>query len=370
MMSRVNKITTAGFLMVMMLFCSTGVVGKEAEAVIKALRNNGMPIARMVVFTPESDPNELMGRPGGYISKGNFSDLRIAEDSYDTDDLGVDVGGSVEVFETPQDAERRYQYLMTIGKMIPFLTEYGYVVENVLLRLSKKLTPEQAEEYGTALAQILLRDGKVDLERILLEVAEVDHEDIQYTKTPSEVNSPAALTIDDFSIEEYFTPTEDTSQWYYIVIKNNSEQTVDVFLAVKVFNADGNIVGARNDSKGPVSPGEETLLAFAFDEPFETTAYTVEARPSRYEGVSQHLTYESFQAKNKEIIEVTNNGDAAAKDVEAQVLFFYDGKVVYHNRAYFSDADGELKPGKSIAKEIRCPEKYDSFKVYLMGRAR
>ncbi|QFK70377.1 hypothetical protein F7984_03530 [Pradoshia sp. D12] len=63
-------------------------------------------------------------------------------------------GGSVEVFEINEDAEKRKEYIETVTKeMGGLLTEYSYVEKNVLLRLSKSLTPDQAADYETALKE-------------------------------------------------------------------------------------------------------------------------------------------------------------------------------------------------------------------------
>ena len=185
------------------------------------------------------------------------------------------------------------------------------------------------------------------------------------------VTSGIVCASGDFVVGEYSRPAgTGTRQWYYLVIQNNTDQTLDFSAAVKVYNSDGNIVGARDSSEGPVSPGERAMLTYLFDEAFETAEHTLNAKGSRYSGVSQDLSYESFSAKNKEIIEVTYNGANVARFVEVYVLFFDGDVVVSHDSTYFVDDDSELKPGKSITKELDCYEDYDSFMVILTGRAK
>lgn len=48
-------------------------------------------------------------------------------------------------------AQRRADYIQTIGKNLPTLVEYDYVLGPVLLRLSKGLTPDQAQAYKDTL---------------------------------------------------------------------------------------------------------------------------------------------------------------------------------------------------------------------------
>jgi hypothetical protein len=70
-----------------------------------------------VVYTAETDPSHLLGRPGQYLSQAMFADSRIHPSSFDQPE-SVDRGGSVEV------------------------------------RVGKALTPAQAGEYQMALEGI------------------------------------------------------------------------------------------------------------------------------------------------------------------------------------------------------------------------
>jgi len=122
---------------------------QTANDVLLALSKDGLPIGESLEFTAVSDPNELLGRPGGYTSKINFRDTRLEVqyiDEFDTID-----GGSIEVFASEGDATNRREYLAALIEALPALTEYHYQNGVVLLRLSKRLTPEQADGYGDAL---------------------------------------------------------------------------------------------------------------------------------------------------------------------------------------------------------------------------
>jgi hypothetical protein len=112
----------------------------------------GMKIT--AVYTEESDPNNLLGRPGGYTSKVNFSDPRAKRDDLiglEKDDSGR--GGSIEVFEDPAAAKKRSDYIQSVSGGIVG-TEYNYLAGGVLLRVTGNLTPKVAKEYKAALAEI------------------------------------------------------------------------------------------------------------------------------------------------------------------------------------------------------------------------
>lgn len=129
--------------------------GLDAEAVAKELQNAIPTVKVSIVYTEESDPNHQLGRPGGYLSKVQFSDSRIpAAEVEFTEEHDLARGGSVEVFATEAAAEKRAEYIQKIGESMPTFAEYDYVQGPVLLRVSKILTPTQATEYEQALAEL------------------------------------------------------------------------------------------------------------------------------------------------------------------------------------------------------------------------
>jgi hypothetical protein len=105
--------------------------------------------------TAENDPNDLLGRPSQYTSKITFSDSRIAADDVSGTDKGdVDRGGAIESFATADDAKTRAEYIQAVTKGMPALSEYDYVQGTTLVRVSHYLTPKQAGEYKTAVADL------------------------------------------------------------------------------------------------------------------------------------------------------------------------------------------------------------------------
>ena len=124
---------------------------RSAAEIVAALKTDGQPIANTEDYTAENDPDKLLGRPGQYTSKTNFRDSRIP--GIDLFGIDVQAGGSIEVFASEEDATRRRNYLQTVTQVAPFLVEYDYQHGALILRLSRSLTPEQAEAYFTALKE-------------------------------------------------------------------------------------------------------------------------------------------------------------------------------------------------------------------------
>ena len=151
-----------------------------------------------------------------------------------------------------------------------------------------------------------------------------------------------------------------TKYWHYafLVIKNNSEFDLRISAEMKFYN-DGNLVGASSVSQEAVEAGTETILCTMPDEAFTDIEYTLEAQEeSIYECVISDLSYETTSAKKKEIVSVTSNGTEAAEFVEGYVLFFEGDTLVDSDDAYFTDDDFEIKPGKTITKELKCNKNY------------
>jgi hypothetical protein len=129
-------------------------VGQTAAQIVQALKAKGLPIGETFVFTAENDDNKLLGRPGQYIGKVEFSDTRLGN-TYHGIQIKVRDGGSVEVFASTTDAQHRFTYLQSLSTSgNALLAEYEYLDGVAILRVSSDLTPTQAKAYETAFKAI------------------------------------------------------------------------------------------------------------------------------------------------------------------------------------------------------------------------
>lgn len=149
---------------------------QKADEIVAYFKEKGLPIAETKQYTEDDDPNELLGRPGQYIGKVNFIDTNVVakkveeekkefgSDASSEEDLkkemlkefDVDSGGSIEVFKNGTQAKKRYDYISKItGETGGMLAEYDYVQKNILVRVSKSLTPGQAKTYEKALKNLV-----------------------------------------------------------------------------------------------------------------------------------------------------------------------------------------------------------------------
>lgn len=161
----------------------------------------------------------------------------------------------------------------------------------------------------------------------------------------------------------------DFSNYFFMVVKNNSELNAEISVEVNFYDDSGKIVGAKSGSQEALESGHETLLYFMPDEDYATVEYEITAKEETfYECVQSDLTYEATEAKDKIIVSVTNNGEKPAEFAQVSVLFFNGEDVVGFDQNYVTDDDSELKPGKTINKELDCYKPFDSYLVFLSGR--
>jgi hypothetical protein len=137
-----------------------------ARDLISGFKRAGLPVGKIVCYTDENDPNEMLGRPGGYVEKCDWSDKRHAEpDTTSTDPLDRElaegraeedidlIGGSIEKFETADAAADRAEYLKAFEGGGALSTGYTYNFEDspLVLRIDTELTKTQAQAYHDAL---------------------------------------------------------------------------------------------------------------------------------------------------------------------------------------------------------------------------
>jgi len=120
----------------------------SAETVVAGFVDAGPPVENVVHYTAETDPNNLLGRPGQYIGKSSWADSRIEQHS------SGPIGGTVEVFASPEDLASRRKYIELVTKDIPIMRQYIYQAGNALVRLEFDFTPAQAAEYEKVLLSL------------------------------------------------------------------------------------------------------------------------------------------------------------------------------------------------------------------------
>lgn len=107
--------------------------------------------------TEDTDTNNLIGKAGSYYARIVFSYELVGNSSVQGASLisgGTDCGGSIEIFNTVEDAERRNTYLGAFDGTI-FDSGSHTVIGTVLIRTSSKLKASQQQELEAAIIEIL-----------------------------------------------------------------------------------------------------------------------------------------------------------------------------------------------------------------------
>ena len=176
----------------------------------------------------------------------------------------------------------------------------------------------------------------------------------------------------DFEIKEYsYTNILDDSM-YFLIIKNNSNQTVSINGNIIVYDKKNEELGADSGSIDVLGPGDESIMEFYFDDVkgIKNAKYTLTYDPTT--DYTSGLSDVKFKVKKKKkgvVVTATNNGDEATKFLEAHALFFdKKGKVIYHTTHYLVDKDYELKPGATLAEQLNAYKKYKKVEVYYTAR--
>ena len=108
------------------------------------MKETSLPIGETIVFTRKTDPNDLLGRPGGYVEKASWADDRVECFS---DDPDWDCGGDIEIFDDAADLGERWRYLRSLANAPLIGGYYMWKTEFALLRVGHELTRDRANEY-------------------------------------------------------------------------------------------------------------------------------------------------------------------------------------------------------------------------------
>lgn len=161
-----------------------------------------------------------------------------------------------------------------------------------------------------------------------------------------------------------------TFRYNFLKVTNNSKYDLRLNVTATFYDENGKMVAVKDTSQEAVESGEDTLLIFLPDTAYARAEYKISAKEEpTYECVRSDITYSGSIVDDKVILTLTNTGTKPAEFVEAYVLFFKDGELVYHDSAYFTDDEYELKPSALMNKELRTYDtEFDSYEVFITGR--
>jgi len=111
------------------------------DSIISGFTAAGLTVENIEVYTAETDPNQLLGRPNQYIAKTNFT-------------CGENVSGTIEQFSNTSDLNSRKEYVTQVTSSMSMLSQYIYASDLFLLRIDHQLTPEDAAKYNETFLEL------------------------------------------------------------------------------------------------------------------------------------------------------------------------------------------------------------------------
>ncbi|MER2027079.1 MAG: hypothetical protein ABS874_07575 [Lachnospiraceae bacterium] len=155
--------------------------------------------------------------------------------------------------------------------------------------------------------------------------------------------------------EEYTYDDGYGSTYHFIVLKNNSDQTLTIATNSVAYNGSGDKIGAGSGHLDALGPQSEQLVIESFDNVSDVDHFDTTISASKaiwYEDATANIEVEADVLGDKVIITCTNNGDEPAQSVEGRVIFLKDGECVGYSTNYFMNEEGKLKPGESLTKQF------------------
>lgn len=118
-----------------------------AQGVAESIRATIPEATEFIEITEDNDPNNLIGRPNGYVAANVLVDSRLPRCT----DLGADCGVMIEQWPDQAAAQNRSDYIQSTLKSMPMLgQEWNTVKGGLLLRVAGELKPSEAKAYETA----------------------------------------------------------------------------------------------------------------------------------------------------------------------------------------------------------------------------
>lgn len=223
---------------------------------------------------------------------------------------------------------------------------------------------------GSAISNFSTNDNDTE---ITIKSNEMESDDAQSQDEENDVVEKSEnISIEDLKIEEYNYENTIGDTLYFLVITNNSSETIQINSNATAYDEQGNVIGADSSELNAVGSGCQSILVHYFSsvEKADDFEYTLSVEKEKYyESVIQDIKMQTSVLDDKVIITCKNNGNGPAKFLESYALFFKDNKLVYYGSSYIIDDDSELKPNSTISEQIEAySSDFDDVKVYLIGR--
>ena len=169
------------------------------------------------IVTEDHDPNGNLGKQGGYTGCLYFrsplipqSDLYVADDKdiNSSIDCGTSGGGSIEIYATVKDAERRNEYLSNFDGGALSSGSHK-VIGTLVIRTSDKLLASQQKTLETAIVGALTN-------------GDIGADDIAPTPTPSSKPTETPASVSSYKVGDTVTMANATIRLTKVITANST----------------------------------------------------------------------------------------------------------------------------------------------------
>lgn len=143
------------------LFCCVALIGcsKTKEISIEEIKEKLLEYSDIIdvcIADEDTDPNNLLGKQGGYTNIIFFSLKGIEiEEKENACEKATTGGGSIEFYNSHAEAEKRNEYLSNFDGLGAFSSGSHIVYENYVIRTSNELKASKQHEIENLVLDIL-----------------------------------------------------------------------------------------------------------------------------------------------------------------------------------------------------------------------
>lgn len=177
-------------------------------------------------------------------------------------------------------------------------------------------------------------------------------------------------TAKDISVTQYVKEQfGDTVR--YLIIKNNSKETIKVSTNSKALDESGNVIGVDSGDVLAIGSKQTSVLVEYFSNTTNVSSFDTEYKVSisSYSDVLKNLQHQEDVLGNKVIITVDNKNPYKANFVQVYAFLFKDGQLVAVYSTYVEEPYSfGVNANESYTEQLDLYDEYDYIEFYYTGR--
>jgi hypothetical protein len=256
--------------------------------------------------------------------------------------------------------------------IVGFLTGFiliGIVFDIIAIIFGLIAIISKKQKSGLGKAGLVIALCSIILVAILGTVFSFNSNDSGSITNEQSSETSSGIADSDFTITEYSFHDGVDNTMYVMVVKNNSNETVDISGDTTALDSTNKKVGVCEDECYAIAPSESACLQFYYDtENAASFKYSIDYKKSSYSSTTSLLNFEESQNENNVVVTCTNNANKTATNIKASIIFFNGNVAVSCDKTYIGDDNNELKAGENNSAELDSYQKFDNYKIFYSAR--